>query len=160
MDVRSILEESGLFVGIDELTWEFLVDQCQADVYEDGEIIFKEGDTEPKGMYILGGGTVIITTELVEENEDKQSEHQDYFLTSLTPFDTFGEMSIIDKGPRSANARASGLTSVVFLPDVVFDVLVEKNPMAAFVITKNIAILVTKRLREANFAFKHEALLG
>lgn len=160
MDVQSMLLDSGLFQGVDEETLQFLVDNCSVDVFEDGEDIFKEGDTEPIGMYIIGGGGVIITTSLAEEDKKRLSKEQDYFLTSLSTGDTFGEMSIIDRGPRSATARAAGLTSVCFIPETLFQQLVEQDPRAAYIITRNISILVTRRLREANFAFKHEALLG
>lgn len=160
MDIQSILVDSGLFQGVDEETMQYLVDNCIVDVFEDGEVIFKEGETDPIGVFVIGGGGVIITTALAEEDKKRLNKEQDFFLTSLSSGDTFGEMSIIDRGPRSATARAAGLTSVCFIPETLFQQLVERDPRAAYLITRNIAIIVTRRLREANYAFKHEALLG
>ena len=66
--------------------------------YEDGEVIFREGD-KGEGMYVIQAGKVKIT---------KQTTSGEVTLSVLEDGDIFGEMALFDKLPRSATATASG----------------------------------------------------
>jgi CRP-like cAMP-binding protein len=161
MDIVSVLENSGIFNGVSEETIASLAQKCEIRIYEDGDIIFREGDLEPRGLFILAGGEVILTTELVEKASETSSvEKKDFFLTSLRPCDTFGEISILDSGPRSATAKAHGLTTIVLVQEETLIETAKDDFQAGYLFTKNIARLVCTRLREADFAFKYKSLLG
>ena len=161
MDILSVLANSGIFNRVSEETLETLAKTCEVQVFEDGEVIFREGEIEPRGLFVLAGGEVIVTTELVEKlTDENSSEKKEFFITSLHPGDTFGEISILDSGPRSATTKASGLTTVCFIPEKSILGLVETDTMACYYITLNISRIVCNRLREADFAFKYKSLLG
>jgi len=161
MDILSVLSNSGIFEKVNEETLTSLAKKCEVQVFEDGETIFSEGSLEPRGLYILAGGEVLVTTELVEKGGlDGATEKREFFITSLHPGDTFGEISILDSGPRSATTRSNGLTTVCFIPEkAIFDLL-DTDTLAIYHITLNIARIVCNRLREADFAFKYKSLLG
>lgn len=157
MDMKSILAQSGLFDGVSRETFSFILENCELINCGDGEIIFVEGDSEPAGMFIISSGEVIITTEVESGKEEHAPAQQNYFLTRLGPQDTFGEMSLIDGGPRSATATARGDSSLCFVADDVLRKTVDRDPRAAYFIMRNVATIVCKRLRESDFAIKHLA---
>lgn len=75
-------------------------------VIKKDEFLFEEGD-ESDCMYIVRSGQFVL---FVREG-DREKE-----LTLANPGQLIGEMSLFDKKPRSATARASTDSSVVKLP--------------------------------------------
>ena len=155
MDIKSILRKSGLFDSVDRGTFDFIVENCELLTFDDGEIIFIEGDSEPRGMYMVADGEVMITTEVEAGRQLNDPTQQNYFLINLSAGDMFGEMSLIDGGPRSATATARGRTSLCFIADDVLQKTVDRDPRAAYIVIRNVARIVCKRLRESDFAIKH-----
>ena len=97
-----------------------------------GEVIFRKGDAGDV-LYVIGEGEI----ELV------MGEH---VAVRLREGDMFGEMSIIDQEPRSADAAA--VTDVVLFPinRGLFLVLVQDTPHFALEVMKSLA----DRVRRAN----------
>jgi CRP/FNR family cyclic AMP-dependent transcriptional regulator len=106
-------------------------------VYNAGDIIFREGDVGNE-MYILQSGKVKIG-KVVKGGEEKT-------LVILGPGDFFGEMAVIDKEPRSANAVAVEPSRLISLDEEVFEMHMQTNPKIVKKILKNL----TSRLRDAN----------
>jgi CRP/FNR family transcriptional regulator, cyclic AMP receptor protein len=76
---------------------------CQIRRVRAGEYIFREGDRGDR-LYVLISGKVEIRRAGAEQSE---------VLDTLMPGDCFGEMAIIDSGPRSAHALAAADTVVI-----------------------------------------------
>ncbi len=104
--------------------------------FRPGEVIFKQGDTA-EHMFIIQSGKVEIYV---------STPQGDKSFAVLGPGEFFGEMAIIDKGTRSAAARAVDDTRVIMLDEKTFDVHVQSNPTIVRKILKNMSI----RLRETN----------
>jgi len=104
--------------------------------FKPGEVIFKQGDTA-EHMFIIQSGKVEIYV---------STPQGDKSFAVLGPGEFFGEMAIIDKGTRSAAARAVDETKVIMLDEKTFDVHVQSNPTIVRKILKNMSI----RLRETN----------
>ena len=100
------------------------------------ELLFKQGDPG-EHMFIIQSGKieVFLTTPKGEKS-----------LAFYGPGDFFGEMAIIDKAPRSANARAVEETRVIMLDERTFDLHVQSNPAIVRKILKN----MSNRLRDTN----------
>jgi CRP-like cAMP-binding protein len=100
--------------------------------FQRGDVIFRKGD-EGDLMYVVGEGDV----ELVLEDGQK---------VTIGAGASFGEMSIIDRSPRSADAVA--VTDVQLYPinRGLFLVLVQDTPHFALEVMKSL----TDRLRRAN----------
>lgn len=62
----------------------------------------------------------------------------------------FGELSFLDDLPRSATVRATEQSEVLRMDREGFDVLAASNASAAFKIYRDLARVVTRRLRLAN----------
>jgi CRP/FNR family cyclic AMP-dependent transcriptional regulator len=105
--------------------------------YNPGDLIFREGDMGNE-MYIIQSGKVKITKQL-KNGEEKT-------LVILGPGDFFGEMAVIDKDVRSANAVAQDAARLIALDEEVFEMHMQTNPKIVKKILKNL----TSRLRDAN----------
>jgi CRP/FNR family cyclic AMP-dependent transcriptional regulator len=101
-----------------------------------GEVLFKQGDLG-EHMFIIQTGKVEVY--IKGQNGDKS-------LAFFGPGDFFGEMSIIEKAPRSANARAAEETRLIMLDERTFDLHVQANPAIVRKILKN----MSARLRDTN----------
>ena len=106
-----------------------------------GTVIFNEGALESSLGIIVEGRIDIIKT-------DGQKTRS--VIATLAPGNTFGEMSLIDAEPRSAQAVAS--TDVVMLimtKDALFD-LEKVKPSLAFKLLWRISIMISRRLRRTS----------
>lgn len=104
--------------------------------FPDGARIFSEGEIGAE-MFIIQSGKVRIS---------KRSGEIEKTLVVLDSGDFFGEMAVIDKGPRSATATAVGETRCVVLDEDVFEQQMQNNARIVKKMLKNMSF----RLREAN----------
>src|SRR5258708_18119760 len=113
-----------------------IFDKCGRS-YNPRDNIFREGDVGNE-MYIIQSGRVKITKQLKDGVEKT--------LVILGPGDFFGEMAVIDKDVRSANASAVDASRLIALDEEVFEMHMQTNPKIVKKILKNL----TSRLRDAN----------
>ena len=85
--------------------------------FEKGDVIFREGDAGDC-LYVIREGAVDITL-------------GNRVLKLMQPGDIFGEMSLIDGEPRSANAVARAETTVIPITEEQFLFLIGKLPYFA-----------------------------
>jgi CRP-like cAMP-binding protein len=104
--------------------------------YASGEHIFKEGD-HGEEMFIIHAGSVRIT---------KSTDEGEKTLVTLGAGDFFGEMAVIDKGPRSASAVANEETVCIVLNEELFEQQMQRNAKIVKKILKN----MSARLRAMN----------
>jgi signal-transduction protein with cAMP-binding, CBS, and nucleotidyltransferase domain len=113
---------------------------CREKRFAAGASLFQEGD-EGAEMYVILEGRVIISKFIPGAGEEA--------LAILERGDFFGEMSLIDGEPRSADARAYGgqLTVLALDQDTVREVLA-MDPHAALEFLQLLCRLIANRLRE------------
>ncbi len=105
-----------------------------------GASLFQEGD-EGREMYIILEGRVIISKFIPGAGEEA--------LAILERGDFFGEMSLIDGEPRSADARAySGQLTVLTLDQETVNEVLAMDPHAALEFMQLLCRLIANRLRE------------
>src|SRR5688572_2497779 len=95
-DVSDALAKIDLFHELHPEGVERLAGICAEESYRVGDVIFKEGDVGDK-LYLILEGRVRISREVSGMGEEA--------LAILGPGAAFGEMSLIDDFPRSADAR-------------------------------------------------------
>jgi CRP-like cAMP-binding protein len=104
--------------------------------YGPGEVIFSEGEIGAE-MFIIQSGKVRIA---------KRTKDSEKTLVILEGGDFFGEMAVIDKGPRSASATALEETRCIVLNEDIFEQQMQNNARIVKKILKNMSV----RLRDAN----------
>ncbi len=104
--------------------------------FSPGQYIFKEGE-HGEEMFIIHKGKVRIT---------KATDEGEKTLAVLGDGDFFGEMAVIDKGPRSASAIAEDETICIVLNEELFEQQMQRNAKIVKKILKN----MSARLRATN----------
>lgn len=100
--------------------------------YKAGEVIFREGDPATE-LFIVKSGTVEIRL-------------GNRLLGTMPERSIFGEMALIDPGPRSATAVAATDAAVVPVGEKQFLFLVSRTPYFAL----NVMRVLVRRLRTSN----------
>jgi CRP/FNR family transcriptional regulator, cyclic AMP receptor protein len=109
----ALLRRTRLFAELREDTLRALADRSVERSYPRHGRLFYQGDPG-SGLYVLASGLVkvVVTSEDGEE----------MVLVTLGPGDAFGELSIVDGGPRSASAEALEPTvAMVITREVLLD---------------------------------------
>jgi CRP-like cAMP-binding protein len=120
----------------------FLASLSKAKRLEPEEILFREGDDGDR-MYVVLEGRVMISKNIPGAGEEA--------LAFLERGDFFGEMALIDREPRSADAKADTSGAVVLsIRREVLEKILDINKVSSIRLLKVLCSLVTQRLREVN----------
>jgi CRP-like cAMP-binding protein len=103
--------------------------------------IFQHGDVGDK-LYVIVEGKVRISREVAGMGEEA--------LAVLGPGAVFGEMSLIDDSPRSADAKVHETCRLLAIPKGDFEDLLFLHKDLAYEVLWNIVRTLTGRLRETN----------
>ncbi len=106
-----------------------------------GTKIFQYGDAGDK-LFIILEGKVRISREVAGMGEEA--------LAVLGPSEVFGEMSLIDEAPRSADARVHERCRLLVIAKEEFDDLLFLHKDLAYEVLWNCVRLLSARLRETN----------
>jgi CRP-like cAMP-binding protein len=135
---RSVFEEQTLSA----LEVNFLASLSKELRYEAGEVIFREGD-EGDAMFVVVSGRVRISRSIPGVGEEA--------LTILPRGAFFGEMALIDRLPRSADARAHEPDTVVLrMPREIVEQLLDIRKVSSVRLLVLLCGLVARRLREVD----------
>ncbi|MEX0331597.1 MAG: Crp/Fnr family transcriptional regulator [Puniceicoccaceae bacterium] len=114
----------------DKIKFKILKHAGNLDEFKQGDTIFKKGDPG-ETMFVVASGTVDIVAE-------------GSVVDQLTEGDIFGEMSLIDKQVRSADAVANTDCSLVTIDEKRFLYMTDHTPRFALQVMR----LVANRLRD------------
>lgn len=117
--------------------------------YADGEVICRQGDPG-RYMYVIQAGRAAVV---------RQEDGAEVVITELGAGDTFGEMAIVDRAPRSATIRANGPVRVLALDKRTFLRGVHEDPSLAYVILQAMSRRI-RALTEELSRYKRLAVSG
>ena len=133
-EVIDVLKRVHLFDELPDKTLKVVASQVRRFDYSSGDPVIEEEATGKFGrMYVILSGTA-------------DARRSDETIASLGPGDLFGEMSMLDGGPRSATIVATSELSTIGLSSWNMRALLRENPDLALHV---IQVLAT-RLRAAN----------
>ena len=115
-------------------------------VYAPETVIFREGD-HVDTLMLVGSG-------LVQISKAGRQGHEEV-LSLIEANDFFGELALLDRGPRSASAIALKNTVIGEIDRSAFDFLMEKAPR---VLPINFTRVTVERLRSTNSRFIEQLL--
>jgi CRP/FNR family cyclic AMP-dependent transcriptional regulator len=131
------LRQITLFEGLSPEVLQYVAERARQRTYRADEIIVHQDDPG-ETFYIVLQGTVKISSTLPDGNE--------VFLALLATGDTFGEISLIDTGGRSADVVTQEETTLVSISRPTFDYLLDNSPT----FSRNLMRVLARRLRLAN----------
>jgi CRP/FNR family cyclic AMP-dependent transcriptional regulator len=137
MTYRNFLKNVPLFSELDDAEFRQLARVVREHHYKKHAMIVHVDDPG-RALYILKRGLVKITI------EDRHGSEM--ILRILYPTDLFGEMSLLDGLPRSANVTAQEPSDVLTISREPFLGLIAQYPH----ILLKIAVVLSTRLRQAN----------
>jgi CRP/FNR family transcriptional regulator, cyclic AMP receptor protein len=140
MDV-SLLQKVALFQGLTPAQLQKIAAICQPIRLTANSHVFKEGDAGAT-MYIIVEGRVRISKMVGGMGEEA--------LAILEPGSYFGEMSVIEDSPRSADAIAHTACTLWAIERDAFDQLMFTDKELAYVMLWTFVRTLSERLRETN----------
>ena len=140
-DLQEALGQIDLFKEIHPEGLERLASVCSEETYRVGEIVFTDGEVGDK-LYLLLEGTIRISREVSGMGEEA--------LAILGPGAAFGEMSLIDDFPRSADARVHERCRLLVLTKSALEDLLFLDKDLAYEILWSFVKILSNRLRETN----------
>lgn len=99
-----------------------------------GDVLFEKGDP-PDALYLVESGRIAIVM-------SSALDRRESVVALMEPGDLFGELSMLDDGPRSAMARALEATAVLAVPFTSVRMLFEREPRLLWNVTRLLAARV------------------
>jgi len=143
---KMMLQRSPLFRGLASPALERIATLAIERKFHGGEIVFNQGDPGD-ALYAVVTGAIRISTGAADGRE--------IFLNIMEPGDTFGEIALLDGGPRTATATATVASELVSIRREHFQGLLEREPRVALELLR----LCGERLRWTSGLLEDAALL-
>lgn len=125
--------------------------QCmEVQKFEKFEVLVSEGDPDAGELYIILEGNVRVR---------KVIGGKENILATLTGGEVFGEISLFDRGKRSADIVANSSGVLLRISLEVFDRMVEKQPEVATPFLVAVARKMAARMRADNERHKKDTIL-
>ena len=140
-NIAQALAEVELFRGVSEAGLERIAAIASERVVKKGEKLFDEGSTGQE-LYLILEGQVRISRDVAGMGEEA--------LAVLGPGKAFGEMSLIDDVPRSADAIIHETCRLMVLSKEAMEDLLFLHKDLAYEILWNFVKILSARLRDTN----------
>jgi len=118
MDVINTLKEIDVFQGLEEEEFKLIAEITKTKFIKKNTIVFSKGD-ENHSMYIIKEGSVDVSI-LTDRGKE-------LILSTLSEGEYFGELSLLDGAPISANITATKDTVLIGLHKDRFFQIMERN---------------------------------
>lgn len=154
MSVVNVLKQADIFDELTNTQLELIASICSERHYQAGDIIFQEnlpGDE----LYVIAGGEVGIEVDpsLVGKDEDSSS----HIIATLRRGQSFGEVSLVDEGLRSAGARCTQAdTHLVVIPRDKLMLLCDTYPQLGYRLMRNLAADLAMKIRQTDLQVREQ----
>lgn len=136
------LEAFDLFTGLSRADVEQMRALVKRVEFDEGDLVFREGELGDD-MYLIAHGSASVK---MRQGEDALPTR----LVTFAPGTVFGEVALLDSGPRSATVEADSRLVCYVLSGADFQRLIAEQPGIAIRLLRNIAGELGNRLRRAN----------
>lgn len=144
MGYLELLGSVELFEGASEEELKMLASICRELTYPSGEVITAQGETGDE-LYIVQVGFVEVIRASASPGVAPRT------VVNLGEGQIFGEMALVDHGPRSATIKAaSDPTNVLVIHREDFERACEQNHRLGYIVMRNIAADLSFKLRHRN----------
>ena len=139
--IISFLLEVEMFAPLDVSELSEIVSIMDIQTYEEGEVVFQEGDIGD-AWYTIFEGLVAVET--------KQPFQDTTSVAELSSSSCFGEMAILDDAPRSATITVSQSTILFRFSRTKFERLLDNKSLGAYKLVYGMACVLAQRQRRLN----------
>jgi CRP-like cAMP-binding protein len=117
-----------------------LASACRELRFQAGDVVFRQNSPEQALFIVLEGIVDIVRTEVEEP------------IATIESGEVFGEMGLIEALPRSAGAVCRNPSRLLVLQPEDFDRFVDGDPEAGVLVLRNLAQILSARLRQQHDA--------
>jgi CRP/FNR family cyclic AMP-dependent transcriptional regulator len=143
MSLVESLSKTQIFTGLSQDELERIATLCQQRTYSRGDTILSEGETS-RELFIIDQGMVEVSVLTAEAPTP---------LVNLGAGQVVGEMTLVDRGARSATVKAvSDKTVLNVIPHEDFLSLCQEDNHIGFIVMRNLAAEMSLKLRFRNIA--------
>mgnify|MGYP006270548167 CR=1 FL=1 len=155
MSVVNILTQADIF---DELTpnqLELISSITDERHYQAGDIIFEENTTGEE-MYVIAAGEVEILVDPAVLG-DIENQGDSHVIATMRRGQSFGEISLVDEGLRSASARCTqNETHLVVIPRERLMTLCNMYPQLGYKLMRNLAADLAMKIRHTDLHLREK----
>ena len=135
----TLLSKTDLFGSLDEQVCRELAERSSCRVYRRGQVVFVQD--EPCGhLFVVAEGAVKL---LIRSSKGDAVE-----LGRVGPVDVFGQVALLDGGPRSATAEAAGPTVLIAVTRAELLRLVQRHEPVLDALLRSLGALVRRANRQ------------
>jgi CRP/FNR family transcriptional regulator, cyclic AMP receptor protein len=138
--VASHLAATRLFGELDPAALSSLAERAVERSYKKGQLLVYQGDSGDSVFVIVEGLVKVMVT---------SEEGEEMVLVTLRPSDTFGELSLVDGGPRSASAEAVEPTRVLIITRPILLELLGQHPSLTDSLLRSLGSLARRLTEQA-----------
>lgn len=152
IEVVEILRQTPLAEGLTDEELQAIAPFCRERRVATGHEIFAEA-SRGRELYIVCDGRVSLEVTLPD-----RLVHQTERLATAVPGMVFGEISLVDGSPRSAAARALEDSALLEITSDDLRRVMDAQPRIGYIIMRNLATVLSARLRSTNLWLRNELL--
>lgn len=153
MSVVSVLKQADIFDELTTTQLELVASICSERHYQAGDVIFEE-NTPGDELYIIASGEVEIRVDPALIGAEGASAHT---IATLRRGQSFGEVSLVDQGLRSASARCSQQdTHLVVIPREKIMLLCDTYPQLGYRLMRNLAADLAMKIRHTDLQVREQ----
>lgn len=153
MSVVPVLNQADIFDELTNTQLELIGSICGERHYQAGDVIFEE-NTPGDEMYIIANGAVEIQVDPSLIGSDAGGSHT---IATLRRGQSFGEVSLVDQGLRSASARCSKQdTHLVVIPRDKLMLLCDTYPQLGYKLMRNLAADLAMKIRHTDLQVREQ----
>ncbi len=148
MSFVTILKQADIFYELSNTQLELVASICTDKTYQNGELIFEE-NTPGTELCIIADGEVEI--QVNPATLGKKDDGGSYTIATLRRGQSFGEVTLVDEGLRSASARASQPdTHLLAIPRAKLMLLCDTYPQLGYRLMRNLAADLAMKIRHTD----------
>jgi CRP/FNR family cyclic AMP-dependent transcriptional regulator len=138
--VAAHLAATRLFGELDPAALSSLAERAVERSYKKGQLLVYQGDSGDSLFVMVEGLVKVMVT---------SEEGEEMVLVTLRPSDTFGELSLVDGGPRSASAEAVEPTRVLIITRAILLELLGEHPSLTDSLLRSLGSLARRLTEQA-----------
>lgn len=139
-DIAAILRETHLLRSAPAEDLHALAAASRARTFRRGQVLFSTGDPSDTLIVVVSGRVKVVM---------RSADGGELMLTAVQPGGVFGELSVADGGPRSADAETLDDCELLIVPRTMVQDICSRVPPVAQALTASIAATL-RRLTEAS----------
>jgi CRP-like cAMP-binding protein len=140
-DISDVLRRTDLFRSVPAGEIEAIVAAARLRTFRRGQVVFTTGDPGDSLLVVLSGRVKVVA---------RSVDGDELTLAIVQPGSVFGELSVTDGGPRSADAEALEESRLLVVPREAVQDVCSRVPSVALALANSIAATLRRLTEEAS----------